>query len=46
MFRANLCPSSGKTTVSMRNLVFVTVWMTVWFAGWNSTHRYSYFSWW
>ena len=21
----------------MRHLVFVTVWMTVWFAGWNET---------
>jgi len=25
MFRATMCPSSGEITVSMRNLVFVTV---------------------
>jgi len=25
MFRANMCPSSGEITVSMRNLVFVTL---------------------
>jgi len=24
MFRATMCPSSGKTTVSLRHLVFVT----------------------
>jgi hypothetical protein len=35
MFRATMCPSSGEITVSMRHLVFITVWMTVWYAGWD-----------
>jgi len=31
MFRANMCPSSGEITVSMRHLVFVTLcgWLSV-----------------
>jgi hypothetical protein len=42
MFRATMCPSSGEITVSMRHLVFFTLY------GWLSqvSHRYSYFSWW
>jgi hypothetical protein len=32
MFRATMCPLSGEITVSMRHLVFVNVWMTVWYA--------------
>jgi len=32
MFRATMCPSSGEITVSMQHLLFVTVWMTVWYA--------------
>jgi hypothetical protein len=35
MFRATVCPLSGEITVSMRRLVFVTVSMTVWYAGWD-----------
>ena len=35
MFRATMCPSSGEITVSMWHLVFVTVWMTLRYAGWN-----------
>jgi len=35
MFRAIMCPSSGEMSVSMRHLVFVTVWMTVWYVGWS-----------
>jgi len=30
-----MCPSSGDTTVFMRHFVFVIVWMTVWYAGWQ-----------
>jgi hypothetical protein len=37
IFRATMCPSSGEITVSMRHLVLVTLWMTFWYAGWNST---------
>ena len=37
MFRATMCPSSGEIFISMRHLVFVTLWMTVWYAGWNET---------
>ena len=37
MFRATLCPTSGETTLFMRLLVRTcySVWMTVWYAGWN-----------
>jgi len=35
MFRATMCPSSGEFTVSMRYLVYVTVWTTVWYTGWD-----------
>jgi len=37
MFRVTVCQSSGETTVSMRHLVFVTVWMIVWYAYQSST---------
>jgi len=33
LFRATMFPSSGEITVSVQHLVFVTVWMTVWYAG-------------
>jgi len=57
MFRASMCPSSGEITVSLRHLVFVTLWMTVWCAlhtrqssthsdKYQVSHWYSYFSWW
>ena len=51
MFQATMCPSSGEITVSMWHFVFVTMWMTVWYASTQSdkyqvSHRYSYFSWW
>ena len=36
MFRGTMCPSSGETVVFMRHLLIVTVWMSVWYAGWNS----------
>jgi len=32
MFRATMCLSSGEITVSMRHVVFVTVWKTIWYA--------------
>jgi hypothetical protein len=35
VFRATMCPSSGEITVSKRYLVFVTVWVTIWYAGWD-----------
>jgi len=35
MFQATIFPYSGEITVSMWYLVPVTVWMTVWYAGWN-----------
>jgi hypothetical protein len=35
MFRTSMCPLSGEITVSMRRLVFVTVWLAVWYAGWD-----------
>jgi formate hydrogenlyase subunit 3/multisubunit Na+/H+ antiporter MnhD subunit len=32
-----MCPSSGETAIFLRHLVFfMSVWMTVWYAGWNS----------
>jgi hypothetical protein len=37
VFRATIYPSSGEIIVSIRHLVFVTVWMTVWYAGFHST---------
>jgi hypothetical protein len=33
MFRATVWPSSAEIIVSMQHLVFVTAWMTVWYAG-------------
>jgi len=33
VFWATMCPSSGEITVSMQHLVFVTLWMTAWYAG-------------
>ena len=36
MFRAAMGSSSGGTTVLMRLGAFCLVWMTVWYAGWNS----------
>jgi len=58
MFQATVCPSSAETTVSMRHLVFVALWMTVWYAPcipdshpqsdkYQVSHRYSCFCcWW
>jgi len=47
MFRATMCPSSGEITVSMRHLVFVTLygWCLVCWLEWNSnqqTRRHPY----
>jgi hypothetical protein len=39
MFRATMCPSSGQIAVTMRHLVFVTIWMTVWYAGRRSAYQ-------
>jgi hypothetical protein len=58
MFRPTMCSSSPEDTAPMRHPVFVTIWMTVWYAGWNEfrsayqsdeyqvSHRYVIFSWW
>ena len=56
MFRATMCPSSGEITVSMPQLLFVTLyrWLSGMYTRQSSTlsdkyqvsHRYSYFSWW
>jgi hypothetical protein len=41
MFRATMCPSSGEITVSMRHLVFVTLygWLSLMQGGMNHSHR-------
>ena len=40
MFRAAVDPSSGDTTVFMRNLILVFfVWMTVWYAGFYPAYQ-------
>jgi len=39
MFWATICPSSGETTVFMRHLVLVIVWMTVWYAYQTVIHK-------
>ena len=35
MFRATMGPSSGETTVYATLGTCYSVWMTVWYAGWN-----------
>jgi len=42
MFWVTMCPSSGETTVFMRHLVLVIVWMTVRYAGWNFIQNNKY----
>jgi len=50
MFLANMCPSSGEISITMRYLVFIchSVWMTVLYAyqsdKYQVSHRYTYFS--
>ena len=36
MFRATMCPSSGEITIYATLGIRHSVWMTVWYAGWNS----------
>ena len=35
MFRATMCPSSGEITIYATLGICHSVWMTVWYAGWN-----------
>jgi len=42
MFWATMCPSPGETTVRCIYATLGTcysLWMTVWYAGWNETCR-------
>jgi len=37
MFWATMCPSSGEITIYATLGTCYSVWMTVWYAGWNFT---------
>ena len=40
MFRATMCASSGEITIYSTVGICHSVWMTVWYAGWNDSHPY------